>query len=54
MRNTKIGAVLGRNQSKRLDEKYAKRKRNFWITLLLNNSEQILTWKEVATMLLMY
>jgi len=35
VRNTEIGAVLGRNQLKRLDENNAKRKRNFEV--FLNN-----------------
>lgn len=35
MRNTEIGAVLGRSQLKRLDENNAKRRRNFEI--FLNN-----------------
>ena len=39
MRNTEIGAVLGRNQLKRLDENNAKRRRNFKI--FLNNLDPV-------------
>ena len=53
MRNTEIGAVLGRNQLKRLDKNNTKRKNNFEIfqkILILKNIKRTLTLKAVAIM----
>lgn len=44
MRNTEIGAVLGRSQLKRLDENNAKRRRNFKI--FLNNLDPAKYWTD--------